>query len=121
MIDKIRDAKVFTKLNLCWRFNNVQIKEGDKWKAVFTCHEGVFEPLVMYFRLTNSPSTLQTMMTALFFDMGACIMVYMDNILIYTATKEGHDEIVLYWKYIRRMTYSSKQRNTSLKSQLLSF
>ena len=49
----------------------------------------------MYFGLTNSPSTLRTMMDDLFFDMGACIMVYMDDILIYTATKEGHDEIVL--------------------------
>ena len=95
MIDRIGDAKVFTKLDLQWGFNNVRIKEGDEWKAAFTCHEGLFEPLVMYFGLTNSPSTLQTMMNALFFDMGACVMVYMDDILIYTKTKEGHDEIVL--------------------------
>ena len=51
--------------------------------------------MVMYFGLTNSPSTLQTMMNALFFDMGTCVMVYMDDILIYTKTEEGHDEIVL--------------------------
>ena len=95
MIDRIGDAKVFTKLDLRWGFNNVWIKEGDEWKAAFTCHEGAFEPLVMYFGLTNSPSTLQTMMNALFFDMGACVMVYMNDILIYTKTKEGHDEIVL--------------------------
>ena len=68
---------------------------GDKWKAAFMCYEGAFEPLVMYFGLTNSLSTLQTMMNALSFDMGACVMVYMDNILIYTKTEEGHDEIVL--------------------------
>ena len=76
MIDRIGDAKVFTKLDLRWGFNNVRIKEGDEWKAAFTCHEGAFEPLVMYFGLTNSPSTLQTMMNALFFDMGACVMIY---------------------------------------------
>ena len=35
------------------------------------------------------------MMNALFFDMGTCIMVYMDDILIYMKTEEGHDEIVL--------------------------
>ena len=95
MIAKIRDAKVFTKLDLRWGFNNVRIKEGDEWKAAFTCHEGAFEPLVIYFGLTNSPSTLQTMMNALFFDMDACVMVYMDDILIYMKTEEGHDEIVL--------------------------
>ena len=76
MIDKIRDAKVFMKLDLQWGFHNEQIKEGDEWKAAFTCHEGAFEPLVMYFGLTNSPSTLQTMMNALFFDMGACYGIY---------------------------------------------
>ena len=55
--------------------------------------KGSNAPLVMYFSLTNSLSTLQTMMNALFFDMGTCMMVYMDN--IYTKTKEGHDKIVL--------------------------
>ena len=59
MIDKIGDAKVFMKLDLRWGFNNVWIKEGDKWKAAFICYEGAFEPLVMYFRPTNSLSTLQ--------------------------------------------------------------
>ena len=49
--------------------------------------------LCTYFGPTNSLSTLQIMMNALFFDMGACVMVYMDD--IYTKTKEGHDEIVL--------------------------
>ena len=44
MIDRIGDAKVFTKLDLQWGFNNVWIKEGDEWKAAFTCHEGAFEP-----------------------------------------------------------------------------
>ena len=42
MIDRIGDAKVFMKLDLQWGFNNIWIKEGDKWNAAFTCHEGVF-------------------------------------------------------------------------------
>ena len=116
MIDKIGDAKVFRKLDFCWEFNNVQIKGGDEWKAVFTCHEGAFEPLVMYFGLTNSPSTSQTMMNALFFDMCTCVMVYMDNILIYMATKEGHDEIVL--QVLEILICLLKPKNASLKSGL---
>jgi len=45
--------------------NNVYIKEGDKWKVAFNCHEGSFEPLMMFFGLTNSPATFQAMMNSL--------------------------------------------------------
>jgi len=53
LIDRIGNAKVFTKLDLRWGYNNVRIKEGDEWKAVFTCQDGAFEPLVMFFGLCN--------------------------------------------------------------------
>jgi len=49
--------KVFTKMGLRWRYNNVQIKEENEWKAAFTIHLGVYEPTVMFFGLTNSPAT----------------------------------------------------------------
>src|SRR5882724_2097977 len=52
-------AKYFTKLDVCWRYNNVHIKEGDKWKNAFWTNQGLFEPLVMFFGLTNSPATFQ--------------------------------------------------------------
>jgi len=42
LIDCIGNAKVFTKLDLRWGYNNVHIKEGDKWKAAFTCQDGAF-------------------------------------------------------------------------------
>ena len=50
-------------------YNNVRIKEGDEWKAAFTTHIGAYEPTVMYFGLTNSPATFQTMMNDLFRDL----------------------------------------------------
>ena len=46
IIDKVGNAKVFTKLDLRWGYNNVRIKEGDEWKAAFTTHQGSFEPYV---------------------------------------------------------------------------
>ena len=46
LIDRIGDAKLFTKMDLRWGYNNVHIREGDEWKAAFTCHRGAFEPLV---------------------------------------------------------------------------
>ena len=45
------------KMDLRWKYNNVRIKEGDEWKAVFSMHEGSFEPMVMFFGLTNSLAT----------------------------------------------------------------
>ena len=94
LIDCIGNAKVFTKLDLRWGYNNVCIKEGDGWEAAFTCQDGAFEPLVMFFGLCNLPGMFQTMMNEIFHDMAVVVMVYIDDILIFTKTKEGHDEIV---------------------------
>ena len=57
LIDSIGKKKVFTKMDLRWGYNNVRIKEGDEWKAVFSMPEGSFEPTVMFFGLTKSPTT----------------------------------------------------------------
>ena len=56
ILDGVGTRKVFTKLDLRWGYNNVRIKEGDKWKAAFTMHIGSYEPTAMYFGLTNSPT-----------------------------------------------------------------
>ena len=71
IINQISDSKAryFTKLDVCWGYNNVRIKEGDKWKATFQTNQGLFEPLVMFFSLTNSPATFQTMMSDIFKDL----------------------------------------------------
>ena len=51
VIDKLKEAKNFNKLDLIWGYNNVQIKEEDKWKAVFLTNKELFESKVIYFRL----------------------------------------------------------------------
>ena len=57
ILENIGTKKVFIEIDLRWGYNNVQIKEGDEWKAVFTTPEGSFEPTVMFFfGLTNSPA-----------------------------------------------------------------
>ena len=75
-------------------YNNVQIQEGDEGKVAFTCHRGAYKPLVMFFRLCKSPATFQTIINDIFHDMPA-VIVYIDDILIFTKTEEGHDEIVM--------------------------
>ena len=59
VIDKLKKAKYFNKLDLIWEYNNVQIKEGDKWKVAFLTNKGLFELQVIYFELCNSPRTFQ--------------------------------------------------------------
>jgi hypothetical protein len=65
-IDHLRGCTLFTKVDIRWGYNAVKIKKGHEWKAAFTTNEGLFEPTVMFFGLTNSPATFQTMMNTLF-------------------------------------------------------
>ena len=57
IVENIDTNKVFTKIDLRWGYNNVQIKKGDEWKVAFMTSEGSFEPTVMFFGLTNLPAT----------------------------------------------------------------
>ena len=57
LMDSIEKKKVFTKIDLRWGYNNMRIKKEDKWKAAFSIPERSFEPMVMFFGLTNSPVT----------------------------------------------------------------
>jgi transposase InsO family protein len=96
LIGQLHDARFFTKLDVRWGYNNIRIKDGDEWKAAFRTNRGLFEPLVMFFGLTNSPATFQTMMDDIFRDLIAkgVVCVYLDDILIYTRTLEEHRQVV---------------------------
>jgi len=96
LINNMGSKKVFTKMDLRWRFNNVRIKEGDEWKGAFTTHIGSFEPAVMFFGMTNSPATFQAMINEILRDLinKEKVMAFVDDVLVETETKEGYDEIV---------------------------
>jgi len=96
LVSQLRGAKYFTKLDVRWGFNNVCIKPGDEWKAAFCTNRGLFEPLVMFFGMTNSPTTFQTMMNDIFRTLIAegIVVVYLDDILIFTETEEEHEQAV---------------------------
>ena len=74
----------------------MRIKEGDEWKAAFTTYVGSFEPVVMFFGMTNLPATFQTMMNEILQDMinEGKVAVFVDDVLVGTEIKEEHDEIV---------------------------
>jgi len=86
LINKARARALFSKFDIQWGYNNVRIRKGDEWKAAFITNEGLFEPTVMFFGLTNSPATFQMMMNAIFQDEihEGWLIVYMDDMLIAT-------------------------------------
>ncbi len=93
LIRDLSNAHIYTKLDVRWGYNNVRIREGDEHKAAFKTRYGLFEPTVMYFGLTNSPATFQTMMNFIYRDvilkhepLGTTIRIYMDDIGIATRT-----------------------------------
>ena len=53
IIENIGTKKIFKKMDLRWGYNNVWIKKRDEWKIVFTIPERLFEPIVIFFGLTN--------------------------------------------------------------------
>ena len=83
-------------MDLWWGFNNVRIKEEDKWKGVFMTHVGSFEPTVMFFGMINSPATFQVIMNEILRDIinKGKVAAFVDDILVEIETEEGHDEIM---------------------------
>ncbi len=84
-LEQPRTAKYFTKLDLCSAYNLIRIREGDEWKTAFSTTSGHYEYLVMPFGLVNSPSINA------FHDMlNKGVIVYIDDILIYSDTLDSH-------------------------------
>jgi len=96
LVSQLHRARYFTKLDVCWSFNNIRIKPGDKWKVAFRTNRDLFELLVMFFEMTNSPATFQTIMNDIFQNLIAesIVVVYLDNILIFTKMEEEHAQAV---------------------------
>ena len=103
LVDNMGTKRVFMKMDLRWGYNNVRIKEGDEWKAAFMTHVGSFKPVVMFFGLTNSPATFQTMMNNIFRDLinKGDVATFIDNVLVGTEMEKGHNELVE--KILRRL------------------
>ena len=90
-------------MDLCWEYNNVRIKEGDEWKAAFSMPKGSFEPMVMFFRLTNSPAMFQAIMNDLLRNLVVeeKVTVFIDDMMVTIETEKGHDKLVA--EVIRRL------------------
>jgi hypothetical protein len=95
LLERLKSARVYTALDLKGAYNLVRIKEGDEWKTAFRTRYGHYEYVVMPFGLTNAPATFQRLMNDIFKDyLDIFVVVYLDDILIFSENDEKHEEHV---------------------------
>ena len=91
ILDRLSSTKIYTKLDLRDAYHYIQIKEGKEWMTAFQTRYGHFKYTVMPFRLTNTPATFQAYINyALSNLLDICCIVYLDDILIFSNSKEEH-------------------------------
>ena len=98
LLDSPRKAHIYTKIDLRHAYHLVHIAEGDKWKTTFHTRYRAFKWSVILFRLTNTPATFQRFMNDMFSDLlDVCVVVYLDDILIY------FDDITQHWSHVKEV------------------
>ncbi|HEV7736493.1 MAG TPA: reverse transcriptase domain-containing protein [Chlamydiales bacterium] len=91
LLDAPKRARIYSKIDLKHAYHLVRIAEGDEWKTAFRTRYGSFEWLVMPFGLSNAPAVFQRFMNDIFADMlDVTVVVYLDDILIYSDDEQAH-------------------------------
>jgi len=93
LFNQLASAKVFSKIDLRSSYHQIKIRPEDIPKIVFSTRYGLYEYLVMSFGLTNAPAYFMYLMNSVFLPkLDKFVVVFIDDILIYSKNKEEHVE-----------------------------
>lgn len=113
LLDRLREARYFTKLDLRGAYHLIRIAAGDEWKTAFRSRYGSFEYMVMPFGMCNAPSTFQHFINNIFHDLlDRHVNPYLDDILNYTP-----DDLPLHISQVREILRRLREINYIVKSR----
>ena len=123
LLDSPHKAQVYSKINLCHAYYLVCIADSDEWKTVFRIYNRSFEWSIIPFSLTNAPMAFQQFMNNIFSNLlDVCVIIYLDDILIYLNNmSEHHRHVKEVLKYLCKAGFYTKAEKCKFHSKSVEY
>jgi hypothetical protein len=123
LLEQLESARIFIKIDLRGAYNLVRVKEGEEWKTAFRTRYGHFEYSVISFGLINALAIFQHMMNDIFWKyLDHFVVIYLDDILIYSKNKEEYEyHVRLVLEKLREQGLYAKQEKCLFHQSMVEF